>query len=305
MDFKQLEAFVSVIDNGSFSKAGKYLHLTQPTVSAHIASLEDETETKLISRDGSFMMPTEAGRILYGYAKNIIELRSSALEELRSYSKDMKGTIVVGASSIPGQYFLPKILSGFREIYPDIKFDVKLYDSADVVKMVARRKVDIGFCGSKLDEKNCCYKEFADDKLVIIAPNENKYKIYADTCDILPEDFLMESFVMREEGSGTRKETEIFFKKIGLDPSDIKTAVVVCSNESVKEMVSEGIGMSVISENACKNDSRLDKFIVIDCDNIRYERKLYVVKHKGSMLSHIAQVFYDYAKEFYEINKKE
>ena len=139
MDIKQLEAFVYVVETCSFSKAGELLHLTQPTISSHILSLERELNIKLIVRTTKETYPSEAGKLLYNYAKEILIMRENAIQAIQMFSQEMRGTITVAASTIPGQYYLPRLLQSFREKYPDIKFNIQMTDSADVVDRVTTR----------------------------------------------------------------------------------------------------------------------------------------------------------------------
>jgi DNA-binding transcriptional LysR family regulator len=107
MDMKQLEALVYVVETCSFSRAGELLHLTQPTISSHIAALERELKIKLIVRTTKEIYPSEAGKLLYGYAKEILQKREEALQAIGDFFHEMRGTITVAASSIPGQYSFP------------------------------------------------------------------------------------------------------------------------------------------------------------------------------------------------------
>jgi len=298
MDIKQLEAFVYVVETGSFSKAGEVLHLTQPTISAHVAALEQELRIKLILRTTKETCPSEAGRLLYGYAKKILQTREEAVEAISGFSRNMIGTVTVAASSIPGQYFLPKLLQSFREKYPDIKFDVQITDSQDVVNKVTRRTADLGFSGTEIENRKCIYREFADDRLVVITPNEPRFRQYLQT-GFPVRQILEEPFISREAGSGTRKETEMFLREMGVDPRALRTAVAVHTTESIKKMVSEGLGISVISRSACEDYCAFQKLLAFDFDSVALRRKLYLIKHKNSILSPIAQVFYDYAKNYY------
>ena len=109
-----------------------------------------------------------------------------------------------------------------------------------------------------------------------------------------------ETFLSREKGSGTRKETERFLREMGIDPSHLQTAVEVRSTESIIKMVSEGMGVAVLSKSACEDYQQFGKILTFDFDNITLRRKLYLIKHKNNILSPIAQVFYDYAKSFYK-----
>ena len=299
MDMKQLEAFVYVVETCSFSKAGELLHLTQPTISSHILSLERELNIKLIVRTTKETYPSEAGKLLYNYAKEILIMRENAVQAIRMFSQEMRGTITVAASTIPGQYYLPKILQSFREKYPDIKFNIQMTDSTDVVDRITTRTAEVGFSGTEIDAPKCIYREFADDKLVVITPNEERFRQYVGKGFPIRQ-LRQEPFISRESGSGTRRETEAFLKELGIQAADLKTAVEVRSTESIIKMVSEGMGVAVLSKSACEDYQQFGKVLAFDFDNITLRRKLYIIKHKNSILSPIAQVFYDYAKNFYK-----
>ena len=299
MDIKQLEAFVHVVETCSFSKAGELLHLTQPTISSHILSLERELNIKLIVRTTKETYPSEAGKLLYNYAKEILIMRENAVQAIRMFSQEMRGTITVAASTIPGQYYLPKILQSFREKYPDIKFNIQMTDSSDVVDRVTTRTAEVGFSGTEIDAPKCIYREFADDKLVVITPNEPRFRQYVGKGFPIRQ-IREEPFISRESGSGTRKETEAFLRELGINVAELKTAVEVRSTESIIKMVSEGMGVAVLSKSACEDYQQFGKVLAFDFDNITLRRKLYIIKHKNSILSPIAQVFYDYARNFYK-----
>ena len=299
MDMKQLEAFVYVVETCSFSKAGELLHLTQPTISSHILSLERELNIKLIVRTTKETYPSEAGKLLYNYAKEILIMRENAVQAIRMFSQEMRGTITVAASTIPGQYYLPKILQSFREKYPDIKFNIQMTDSTDVVDRITTRTAEVGFSGTEIDAPKCIYREFADDKLVVITPNEERFRQYVGKGFPIRQ-LRQEPFISRESGSGTRRETEAFLKELGIQAADLKTAVEVRSTESIIKMVSEGMGVAVLSKSACEDYQQFGKVLAFDFDNITLRRKLYIIKHKNSILSPIAQVLYDYAKSFYK-----
>ena len=299
MDIKQLEAFVYVVETCSFSKAGELLHLTQPTISSHIASLERELKIKLIVRTTKETYPSDAGKLLYNYAKEILSMRENAVRAIQVFSREMRGTITVAASTIPGQYYLPKLLQSFREKYPDIKFNVQTTDSADVADLVTSRNAELGFTGTLPDNAKCISKEFADDRLVLITPNEPRYAQYL-TGGFPVRRIVEEPFISREAGSGTRRETELFLREMGVDPASLQIAVEVRSTESIKKMVSEGLGVAILSRSACEDYVQFKRLLAFDFDNVTMRRKLYMVRHRNNILSPIAQVFYDFAKNYYQ-----
>ncbi|MDO5111802.1 MAG: selenium metabolism-associated LysR family transcriptional regulator [Clostridia bacterium] len=303
MDIKQLEAFVYVVENASFSKAGKALHLTQPTISAHICALEQELGVKLVARSVKETCPLDAGKLLYTYAKDILAMREKAVQAVVNFSKEMRGTISIAASTIPGQYYLPRLVQCFREKYPDIKFDIQLTDSAEAVNRVASRSTEIGFTGTLMDTPKCVFREFADDRLVVVTPNLPRFAQYRQ--GVFPvKKILGEPFISREAGSGTRKETELFLREMGVDPARLKIAVEVRATESIIKMVSEGVGIAVLSKSACEDYCQFHKILAFDFDNVTLQRKLYIVRRRTGMLSPIAQAFYAYARDFYKIREK-
>src|SRR5699024_5788787 len=107
------------------------LYLTQPTISAHMASLERKLNIKLLVRTTKEIYPSDAGNLLYEYAKEILRLRTNAVQAIKAFSKEMRGTVSVAASTIPGQYYLPKLIQNFRAEYPDISFSLQILDSAE------------------------------------------------------------------------------------------------------------------------------------------------------------------------------
>ena len=298
MDFKQLEAFAYVVENRSFSKAAEILHLTQPTISSHISSLERELNIKLIVRTTKETYPSSAGEILYRYARQMLQLRESAVQAIHLFTKEMKGTITLAASTIPAQYFLPRLMQAFRHQYPDIIFQLKQTDSSEVVEAVVGRSVELGFTGTRINNPKCLYTEFANDKLMIITPNHPNYHRYLGGPFPLKQ-LMRESFISREPGSGTRRETESFFKQMGLDPARLQIAAEVRSTESIKKMVSEGMGIAVISKSAAEDYVQCGKLLAFDFDGVDLRRKLYIAQNRNGNLSPIKQVFYEYAKNIF------
>ena len=161
MDIKELEAFVYVVENCSFSRAAELLHLTQPTISSHISALERKLGIKLVVRTTKETYPSDAGKLLYKYAKEILQVRENAAIALRNFSQEMKGTISIAASTVPSQYYLPHLLQDFRARYPDITFNIQMEDSPKVVELVATRSVEIGFCGTMVASHKCVYQDLS------------------------------------------------------------------------------------------------------------------------------------------------
>ena len=239
MNLKQLEAFVKVTESGSFSKAAKLLFLTQPTVSAHISSLEKELDSRLFVRNTKEVKLSEEGKQLYQYARQMVELEEEIEHVFSKDAQREEKCITIATSTIPAQYVLPAILAKFREAYPDEQFRISENDSCGVVEQVAGHMVDIGFTGTVLEKKHCRYMPFYRDELVAIMPNTEFYreiqKRYKTATWIKNE-----PIIMREEGSGTRKETEKILKKSGIMPDTLNIVASIENPEAIKRSVKSG-----------------------------------------------------------------
>ena len=164
MEFKQLEAFVAVVDYGSFSEAARRLYLTQPTISAHIRSLEDELHMKLIIRTTKKTTITAKGYQLYDSAVRMLEIRNNLLENFTGAHKHM---IDLAASTIPSSYLLPELLAAFGKTHPDVYFHSIQSDSSESISRVLDGTVDLALVGQNTRDESCVFIPFCHDELVL------------------------------------------------------------------------------------------------------------------------------------------
>lgn len=302
MNLKQLEAFVQIADSGSFSKAAKELFLTQPTISAHISALEKELNTRLFVRNTKEVRLSDSGTVLYDYAKQMIILQKKIEDAFLVREEKAHQCLTIAASTIPAQYLLPGILANFNEKYPNQQFKILESDSAKVVEQVVNHTVDIGFTGTVIDKRLCKYIPFYQDELVIITPNVEKYRaMQSENKDATW--VADESFIMREEGSGTRKEAEKQLKKIGVNPTRLNIILSMESPEAIKRAVSNGMGVSVISRLAAEEEIAKGSLLAfpISADDMR--RDINVIYNRNLQLSRASERFIKVVKEMYK--KKE
>lgn len=298
MNLKQLEAFVQVAESGSFSKAARALFLTQPTVSAHISSLEKELKARLFVRNTKEVNLSEDGKLLYQYARQMIELEKTIETTFLEGTRTETRCITIAASTIPGQYLLPEILVRFSEKYPNEQFKIMEMDSASVVEKIVDCIADIGFTGTVLEKKHCKYIPFYNDELVLIMPNTEKYrKIAAEEKGI--SWVAKEPFIMREEGSGTRKEAEKLLKKAGIDVDALNVVASIENSEAIKRSVKNGIGITIISKLAAQDDIDGGNVLVYPLSENGAERNLNLVYNKNYQLSSAANKFVKVVKELY------
>ena len=292
MDMRELEAFAAVVEEGSFTKAAQALFLSQPTISAHIASLEKKLQIRLLIRANRSVYPSEAGKLLYGYVKEILALRSAAAAAMESFSQEMRGLIRIAASPTPGYYVLPPLLELFARDYPEIRFELSILESPEVAAQVAAQKVDLGFTGTVATRSGCLYSCVAEDRFLLVAPDRPAYHAGP------PARFLSrEAFVLRESGSAARMESEHFLRALGLHIRDLKIAAVASSAKEQLELVSQGLGVAVVPRCAYLFHKEEGKLCSFSFDSVRLRQKIYLVQHRGSPLSPIVESFVEKLKE--------
>ena len=290
MDFKQLEAFAKVVDLGSFSKAAEKLHLTQPTVSAHVSTLESELETQLIVRTSKAAYPSETGKLLYEYASDMLSLRESAIAVCHKKKTESDNILNIAASSIPYQYVLPTLMADFRKMHADVTFNLLRFDSAGVVSAVSAGKAELGMTGTATEEAKLVFREICNDELVVITPPTPPYSERTGRHFGL-EEILQFPFIVREEGSGTRRETENHLLEKGIDPKKLRVVAQMDNPDAIKNAVNQGLGISVTSKLSAAD---FEKHGLLRCFSFGSEplvRKLFIVHHKSRPLSSIAKAF--------------
>lgn len=297
MNLKQLEAFVKVAEDKSFSKAAKALFLTQPTVSAHISALEKELNARLFIRTTKEVSLSDDGKLLYQYARQITALEKKIRDTfLRDEKKDIR-RISIAASSIPGQYLLPEILARYSEKFPGKQFHVTETDSAGVVEQVGGHMADIGFTGTLMENRQCRYIPFYCDELVIIMPDTPKYREIQKKETAL--DWIAdEPVIMREEGSGTRKEAEKQLRKAGIDVERLHIVAQIENPDSIKKYVRQGIGITVISRLAVRDDIAAGQVLDFPLPDAGV-RSLYLVCHQDGPLPVSVEQFIQTAQNLY------
>ena len=298
MDFRQIEAFVFVYRLRSFSRAGDALYLSQPTVSSHIHCLENELKVKLFDRSSKEVTPTEGGCIFYQYAVNLLETRDSAIFSLHKSTEKIEGRLEIAASTIPSQYLLPPLLTDFRHRYPHISFHLHQYATRDVIRDLQDKKYQIGIVGAKIDEKNLEYEGLTRDKLVLITAAN--HAPFLDTTTVSWNSLKDYPFILREPGSGTRREFEAALNKRGISLDSLQVVAEMNSNEAIKIAVREGLGVSVVSSLSVKDYVDSGAVQALTIEGLDLERAFYVVTHRNRPLSPSVTAFRQYILAYYQ-----
>lgn len=290
MDFKQIEAFVYVVRHKSFSKAADAIYLTQPTISSHINSLEKELGIKLIDRSAKDIVPTDAGKLFFEHAVSMINQRDLAIFSLNQYSSTIKGKIEIAASTVPSQIILPQLMKSFIALHQDISFSIIQMDSEEAAEAVLDKRYELGIVGTKPHNSKLSSKKLIDDKLVLVTPNTGKYADIQGSS--IPLNALTkENFIIRETGSGTRQEFERMIEESGIPKSAIHIIAQMNSLEAIRQSISMGLGVSIMSQLSVQDYVRSGHLKAFDIEGLDLSRAFYAVYLQNRPLSPLSSVF--------------
>lgn len=288
MDFRRLEVFLKVHELRSFSRAGQALYLAQPTVSEHIRLLEEELGLSLFDRQGKAVLPTKSAQLLYQYARKIMALREESLQALIQFRDKGLGDLQVGGSNIPGQYLLPPLLGRFKLQFPEIRIQLYIGDTKNIIDRVLEGSLELGVVGAQVAQRQILCQFLTTDELACIVRPGN-FPAATDSIDI--RELTRLPFVLREEGSGTRTSIEQALKKAGLELGNLQVAAEIGSNEAIRQAVKAGLGISIISRLAVEDDLKAGRLKEIRIKKLPLIRRFFLVTQRQRTLSPLAQEF--------------
>ena len=288
MDFRALEVFCKIVELRSFSRAAEAVYLTQPTVSGHIKGLEESVGLKLLDRLGREVVPTKAGELLYGYAKQVLALRGQALQALEDYKGSLKGHLVIGGSNVPGEYVLPPLLARFKSRYPEIFVTLNIGDSREIIRGVLGGIYELGAVGAKFEDGQLVYLELLEDELVLALPADHSW---AARPAVALREILEEPIILREVGSGSRKVLEDALESAGMSSRSLIVVAELGSTEAIRQAVKSGAGISIISVRAIQEDLEWGTIRTVPLEGMRLTRDFYLVYHKNRSRSPLCETF--------------
>ncbi|MGD7007257.1 LysR family transcriptional regulator [Metabacillus sp. 84] len=272
MYYDALRTFVTLAEVKNFTKAAEILHISQPSVSLHIKNLEKEFQTKLFIRSPKSLKITPTGEILYGRAKQIIHIYEQTKQDILEHHHDVKGKLTIGASFTIGEYILPSFLVDFQAQYPNLKLEVVIGNTEEIVQSVRLFKVDIGLIEGQTNEKELLVEPFMDDELFIAAPKGHKL---TGRKEARIEDLHNQVWVTREEGSGTREYLEHVIRSNGLK---VESFLTISSNQGIKETLISGMeALSLLSLHVIERDLTNKVLSIIPLKDHTFKRKLSMV----------------------------
>lgn len=286
MELRQIESFIRVVECESFSLAAQSLHVSQPTVSAHIAALERELDTALVVRNAKRFALTAEGRALYEQALVMLASRDKALAIASKGAR----RLLIGASSAPSRAHLPTLLATYRRAQPDMRVRVEERDSMSVISQVESGEVDLGLTGAENPQSPCTFTPFASDELVVAAPNTPRYRALARS-GASARALLDEPFLVRSTTSGTQTQADRLLEAMGRGFDAMHVVAQIDDAETMRACIAEGLGVGVLSRSMVSGSGEEDRIICFSASGGGYWRNLYLVEMPGRYQSQAQKAF--------------
>jgi DNA-binding transcriptional LysR family regulator len=288
VDLRQLEIFVKVAELGSFSKAADALFLTQPTVSEHIRTLEDELGVRLLDRLGRGAAVTKGGALLLSYAQRLLALAREARQAMESFQGRMSGELLVGASTIPGEYILPALIGRFKEKFPDIAITLLIGSSQAVTEWVAEGRAEVGVVGARSSHRGIDFRELMPDDIALIVSATHPWH---GRKQVTIEELRGEPLLLRERGSGTRGALETALAEAGTSLAAFRVVGEMGSTQAIKQAVKAGVGVSLVSRRAVEEECRAGSVWCLRVQDLKISRAFYLATHRERSRSPLAEAF--------------
>lgn len=286
---RQLKVFEMVAKRLSFTRAAEELYLTQPAVSMQVRQFEDTVGLPLFERLGKKIFLTEAGREMYRLSKVMAEKVDDAEQVIDELKGAERGSLVVSVASTV-HYFAIRLLADFSKHYPKVSLNLKVTNRKGVLEHLEQNETDIALMGIPPADQDLVAIEFMDNPLVIIAPPKHRLAMKKS---ISLKELKNETFLMREQDSGTRSSVERFLgeKQILLTPS-----MEMNNNEAIKMGVEMGLGLGIVSIHTVDQELKDGRIVILDADSFPIMRQWFIAYRTGKRLSVIARVFESFVK---------
>jgi DNA-binding transcriptional LysR family regulator len=287
---RQLRTFKTVADLKSFSLAAQRLNLSQPSISYQVKELEEALRLPLLDRLGKRVQLTEAGSVLYGYARRMLDVLDEAtlaVEEMRGIKR---GTLRVGASTTVGIYLLPAALGAFKKLHPGLVISLEIGTRARVQEQVLASELDLAVVGPAQKDPELAIVPFLSDELVVVAPAGHAL---AGKKHLGLKDLSDQPFVMREAASGSRWSLEKAARKAG---ARLTVAMELGSNGAIKHAVESGLGLAVISRYACSLEFSSGRLVELAVRGFPIRRDWHIVYLRKRKLPAAVDAFIEFLR---------
>jgi len=285
INLNQLRVFYHAAKNLNYTVAAGELFITQPAVTAQMKAFEEYCHLKLFKKKGRNLFLTDEGRALYGYAEKIFKYEKEIENAIEDMHELKRGVLSLGTTKAYARYFMPLMLTNFHESYPDIKIQLNEGSSLDMTHSLLDFKNEVAVIAKAEDLPGVTFSPFSKEEMaVIVAPGHR----LARKKPVSFIELAKEPFIMKENGSGTRKLVEQSFANANCEPYIL---METSNTEFIKELVQRGDGISMVVKEAVALELREKKLAQIPLRNPQVYLNVSIAYLKDQPLSPPAKAF--------------
>lgn len=279
VEVHEMQIFLIAAEEENFSAAARKLHLSQPAISFQIQSLEQRLNIQLFQRMGRRIALTEAGRDLLPMAREMVNMATRIEENMCATQGQVKGHVLLGCSTSPGKYILPRLIGVYRQHYPDVLFSVEVMSREAVEEKLLAKQIHIGVLSIPSKHKEIESWHLLNDELALIVAANHPWAT-RDSRGIAPAELKDADWILREGGAATRQTILATLVEHGLAEDDLRVAMELGSVEAVEAAVEAGHGVSIVSRVAAQRGLELGRIKTVQIEGMNIEREIFLARNR-------------------------
>ena len=292
MNFRKLKIFYETAKHLNMTRVAKEMYISQPSISQSINELENDLGVKLFDRIGKKLYLTHEGEVFLNYTRRILNLYDESVKVIKDFDSNKAGKIVIGASTTIGIYILPEIIRKFSNEYSDIEISLIIENSKIIEGLILDNKIDFAFIEGDINSEEIIKEVIWKDELVFICGDKSSLK---DKGVISGEELKNQKIIMREDGSGTREQAELFLIK---NKIKFNTFLELGNTEAIKKSVEANLGIACLSYMVVEDKIKTKDLFLFRLKEGKIERDLSLIIHKDKFLSNNMKSFIERAKNY-------
>lgn len=291
VDINKIGIFLRAAETLSFSETAKQLHISQPTISNHIKTLEQEMGAVLFIRTNTGLHLTEAGRLLLPWARRLLHDANNMQAMMSSIQEDVVGDLRITCSTTAGKYVLPQLAARFSQRYPGVKVSILACTPEDVTLQLLEGEAHIGVLSREIIDASLESQEFFRDIITLIVPANHRWSFRKL---IQPDELLEEPLIIREETSGTRRVVLSELAKFDIGFNDLNIFMELGNAEAIVRTVAAGYGIAFVSKLATSCPLERGNVLDLKVEGLNLNRTIYMVRKASSNPHRPRDVFWGF-----------
>lgn len=272
-----MQTFLEVARLGSVTRAAQGLKVSQPAVTQQIRRLEEELGVRLLERRQGRLAPTDAGERVRVFARRWVDEYRELRRQLPGREAELRGNLRLGASTIPGEFVVPRVVAGFRELHPQVKATVVVADTAEVIDRLLSGEFHVGFVGAKVEVPDLVVGRLTQDELVLVVYPGHPF---ARRQSVRFEELSEHPLILREPGSGTMRSLQTALAEQGLELPQDNVVMRLGSSRAITSAVAAGLGIGFVSSLAVAAESPA-RLVCVPIEGVSIRRNLFFLYRAG------------------------